>query len=158
MLKLRSFRDMARSRVRESRRILPQLRGSTSLTIPTAQLHSVPPYAAAWVWSNLIAYFSDKTRHRSGFILLCVAIAIAGFGMLLGIHKNLHAEYAALFLAVTGTYSALPIIVCWVQMNLGEMLLSLCHVVQCLANRKLSISWTSPQVCPAIMIQLEAFL
>ena len=34
-------------------------------------------------------------------------------------HNNLHLEYAALFLVVMGTYGAMPIIVCWFNMNLG---------------------------------------
>ncbi len=39
--------------------------------------------------------------------------------MLLSIHTNTAAEYGALFLVVTGTYSAMPVIVCWFTMNLG---------------------------------------
>ncbi len=34
-------------------------------------------------------------------------------------HTNLEVEYAALFLICMGTYSAMPVIVCWFQMNLG---------------------------------------
>ena len=39
--------------------------------------------------------------------------------MLLGIHHNEHAEYAALFLVAMGCYSAMPVVVCWFTMNLG---------------------------------------
>jgi len=35
------------------------------------------------------------------------------------IHNNRHAEYGALFLITSGTYAAMPVIVCWVNMNLG---------------------------------------
>jgi hypothetical protein len=48
---------------------------------------------------------------------LCVSIA--GFGILLGEHKNVKVEYAALFLVVMGTSSAGPVIVCWFNMNLS---------------------------------------
>ena len=82
-----------------------------------AQLHSVPPWAAAFAMTT--AYLSDRARHRFGFVIACTAVAIAGFAMLLGIHDNLRAQYAALFLCAMGAYSAMPIIVCWFNMNLG---------------------------------------
>lgn len=39
--------------------------------------------------------------------------------MLMVIHHHKDAQYAALFLITCGTYSAMPIIVCWFTMNLG---------------------------------------
>lgn len=82
------------------------------------QLHSVPPMAAAFVFSLLIAYASDKLRHRFLFVVGPIAIAIAGVAVLLRVHRNHHAEYAALFLVAMGTYSAMPVIICWFAMNL----------------------------------------
>ena len=67
----------------------------------------------------LIAYLSDKTRHRFLFTILPICISITGFAILLSVHKNRHLEYAALFLVTSGTYAALPVIVCWFNMNLG---------------------------------------
>jgi len=46
-------------------------------------------------------------------------MAIAGFAILLTTHTNPHLEYAALFLVTMGTYSALPVTVCWFNLNLG---------------------------------------
>lgn len=46
-------------------------------------------------------------------------MAIAGFAILLTVHTRPHLEYAALFLVTMGTYSALPVIVCWFNLNLG---------------------------------------
>lgn len=83
------------------------------------QLYSVPPWAAAFGLAMITAYLSDRIRHRLAFILFCQAVAIVGFAMLLTIHHHLHAQYAALFLVTSGTYSAMPIIVCWFNMNLG---------------------------------------
>lgn len=84
------------------------------------QLHSVPPWAAAFGFGMIIAYASDKMRHRFFFVCFPLAVCICGLAMLLGIHKNLHAEYAALFLVAMGAYSGMPVIVCWFNMNLGE--------------------------------------
>jgi MFS family permease len=83
------------------------------------QLHSVPPWAAAFAFSMLVAYFSDKLRHRFLFAMFPIAIAIAGFAILITTHHNRHLEYGALFMVTSGTYSAMPIIVCWFTMNLG---------------------------------------
>ena len=84
----------------------------------STQLHSVPPVAAAFVSSLAVAYLSDKSRHRFLFVLIPICVAIAGVGILLNVHHNFHAEYAALFLVAMGTYSAMPVIICWYIMNL----------------------------------------
>lgn len=83
------------------------------------QLHSVPPWAASFVFALVIAYFSDLVKHRFLFVVFTIAIAITGFAILLSVHHDTHTEYAALFLVTMGTYSALPVIVCWFNMNLG---------------------------------------
>jgi MFS family permease len=79
----------------------------------------VPPWAAAFVFAMLIAYASDKTRHRFAFAIFPILIAVAGFAILLAVHDNRHVQYAALFLVTMGAYSAMPVIVCWFNMNLG---------------------------------------
>jgi MFS family permease len=83
------------------------------------QLHSVPPWAAAFGWAMVIAYISDKVKHRFLFAIFCILISIAGFAIVDSIHNNKHVQYGALFLITSGTYSAMPIIVCWFNMNLG---------------------------------------
>ncbi|KAI0476714.1 MFS general substrate transporter [Xylaria cf. heliscus] len=83
------------------------------------QLHSVPPWAASFVFSLLVAAVSDWTRHRAFFAIAPLAITIAGFAVLLSVHTNTTVEYAVLHLVTIGTYGVLPIIVCWFQMNLG---------------------------------------
>lgn len=83
------------------------------------QLHSVPPWATAFGFSMLVAYLSDKTRHRFGFAVFAICIAILGFGILIGVHDNKRLQYGALFLVAVGAYTAMPIIVCWFNMNLG---------------------------------------
>jgi MFS family permease len=83
------------------------------------QLHSVPPWACAFAFAMLIAFASDYTRHRFAFTILPIGVALAGFAILLAEHHNRHVEYAALFLITMGTYSAMPVVVCWFNMNLG---------------------------------------
>lgn len=83
------------------------------------QLYSVPPWACAFGFCMVIAFLSDRFRHRFIFAVLPMLVAIAGFAILLTVHGNVHVQYAALFLITMGTYSALPVTVCWFNMNLG---------------------------------------
>lgn len=48
-----------------------------------------------------------------------ICIAISGFAVLITVHDNLSVQYGALFLVVMGTYSAMPVQVCWFNMNLA---------------------------------------
>ncbi|KOS22968.1 putative transporter [Escovopsis weberi] len=84
-----------------------------------SQLRSVPPWAASFVFSLMCAYLSDRLRHRFLFAVMCMLITIAGFIILLVVHDNRNVEYGALFLIAGGCYSAMPIVVCWYNMNIG---------------------------------------
>ncbi|KAE8331862.1 putative MFS transporter [Aspergillus sergii] len=85
------------------------------------QLYSIPPWAAAWGFSMLVAILSDKTRHRFAFTIVPMLIAMAGFGILLNVHGQArrNVQYGALFMVTCGCYSAMPVIVCWFAMNLA---------------------------------------
>lgn len=83
------------------------------------QLHSVPPWAAAFGFSMLIAYLSDKFKHRYFFTLFPIAVAITGFAILITVHNNRNLQYGSLFMVTCGAYTAMPVIVCWFNMNLG---------------------------------------
>jgi len=83
------------------------------------QLHSVPPWAAAFGFSMLVAYFSDRLKHRFLFAIFPICVCIAGFAILLAVHDDHNLQYAALFLVAMGAYTAMPVILCWFNMNLG---------------------------------------
>jgi MFS family permease len=83
------------------------------------QLHSVPPWACAFAFAMIIATCSDFAKHRFLFTIIPICVAIAGFAILITVHDNKHLEYGALFLVAMGAYSAMPVIVCWFNMNLG---------------------------------------
>ena len=83
------------------------------------QLHSIPPAACALIFSLVVGYCSDKVKHRFLFALGCMCVAIAGLGTLLTIHEKHKVEYAALFLVSMGVFSAIPIIICWFNLNLA---------------------------------------
>ncbi|KAI5868120.1 MFS general substrate transporter [Durotheca rogersii] len=83
------------------------------------QLHSVPPWAVSFTFSLITATISDWTRHRAAFALLPLSLGLAGFATLLKVHDNTPVQYAMLCFVTMGTYSVLPITVCWFSMNLG---------------------------------------
>jgi len=67
----------------------------------------------------VVATFSDLAKHRFAFTMIPICVAITGFAILRSVHHNNKLEYAALFLVAMGSYSAMPVIVCWFNMNLG---------------------------------------
>jgi len=81
------------------------------------QLHSVPPWAAAFGFSMLIAWCSDRLRHRFAFTIFPICVCITGFAILISVHNNRNLQYAALFLVAMGAYTAMPVIVCWVSLH-----------------------------------------
>ncbi|KAI0890590.1 MFS general substrate transporter [Annulohypoxylon maeteangense] len=88
-------------------------------TIQT-QLHSVPPFAAAFGLAVVLAYLSDKARIRSPFIFLGLALLITGLSILITTHGSAHfsAEYAGVCLTAMGSFGIGGMIICWYVMNL----------------------------------------
>ncbi|ROT34479.1 pantothenate transporter liz1 [Sodiomyces alkalinus F11] len=83
------------------------------------QLHSVPPWAVAFVFSMAVAVVSDRLRHRFALAVFAICVAIAGFGILISVTESIAPRFAGLYLVASGAYTAMPIIVCWFNMNLG---------------------------------------
>ena len=65
----------------------------------------------------IIAVFSDWLKKRYIFVMIPLAMTIAGYAILVSIHHDVNTMYAALFLAVAGNYSAMPVILCWSSTN-----------------------------------------
>lgn len=94
------------------------------------------------------ATVSDYTRHRYIFTLLPTLLGLTGFIILLVVHNNNHLQYAALFLAASGVYSAMPIIVCWFNTNRefsfylrGGQRLTFCSSVAGHKRRAVATGW-----------------
>ena len=66
-----------------------------------------------------VAFISDRLAHRFVFAEICISIALTGFAVLLAPGLRTATYYGALFLIATGAYTAMPIIVCWFNTNLG---------------------------------------
>lgn len=81
------------------------------------QFYSIPPWVCAFGMSMILAVFSDRLRHRAGFAIFCCFFAAAGFIMLLANKTNVNVRYGGLFLIASGLYSAMPILICWNNLN-----------------------------------------
>ncbi|KAF2203994.1 MFS transporter [Delitschia confertaspora ATCC 74209] len=97
---------------------IPTIVSSYGYTPIQSQLHSVPPWAAAFGFAMVIAYLSDKTQKRFGFLLFSFLIALTGVITLFTLHHNKYAQYAALCLYTMGVFTAVPLLICWYIMNL----------------------------------------
>lgn len=82
-----------------------------------SQLLSVGPYGCSFVVSMIAAAISDRISHRFLFVLGSVCMAIAGQIILRMVHHNTPLQYAALCLVASGTYTSMPVVLCWVSMN-----------------------------------------
>ncbi|CAE6451271.1 unnamed protein product [Rhizoctonia solani] len=89
---------------------LPTIIRTLGYTNAKAQLMSVPPYACAGVVMLIVAKTSDRLRLRGPFVAGSLALSGVGYIILLvSSATQVHARYAAIFLAVTGTYCGIPI-------------------------------------------------
>jgi hypothetical protein len=85
-------------------------------TSTTAQLLSVPPYAAAALATIAVGYIADRTKKRGLCNIATSFSAIAGFSMLLGA-KSAGLQYAATYLAAIGIYPTIANTISWVSNN-----------------------------------------
>ncbi|CAE6412546.1 unnamed protein product [Rhizoctonia solani] len=100
---------------------LPTIIRTLGYTNAKAQLMSVPPYACAGVIMLIVAKTSDRLHLRGPFVAGSLALSGAGYIILLVSSANqVHARYAAIFLAVTGTYCGIPIAMSWTTGNGGS--------------------------------------
>ncbi|KAI1496460.1 major facilitator superfamily domain-containing protein [Biscogniauxia marginata] len=86
----------------------------------SAQVHTIPVYAVSAVAMILVAYLSDKLRHRYGFIMLGCVTSTIGYAMLLCQDDlNRDTKYAAVFLVSLGGYTITPMALAWLSNNVS---------------------------------------
>lgn len=81
------------------------------------QLYSVPPWAATFALSMIVAVASDRYQRRYIFIVPMLLLSAIGVITLLNVHENVNVRYGSLFLVVMGLYGAGPMISCWFTAN-----------------------------------------
>jgi hypothetical protein len=98
----------------------PTIIKELGFTAQAAQVRSIPIFIVATLVTFVVAWYSDKLRHRYAFCILGVCIATIGYIVLLcqsSIPPG--GRYAAIFLIVSGGYTCQPVAIAWVQNNMA---------------------------------------
>jgi nitrate/nitrite transporter NarK len=82
----------------------------------TANLLSVPPYAAAAILTITIGWFADRTRYRGWSNIGVAVLGMIGFSMLLG-STDPGVKYAGTFLGALGIYPCIANTISWCANN-----------------------------------------
>lgn len=100
---------------------LPSIVKTLGYTNAKAQLMTVPPYACAGVVMLIIAKLSDRAKMRGPFVAAVLALSGIGYTILLTVPTtSTKARYGAIFLAVSGTYTGIPLAMSWTTGNAGS--------------------------------------
>jgi sugar phosphate permease len=97
---------------------LPTIIESFGHPAAISQLLTVPPYLLATMVLYTFAYYSDKIKMRSPFILLGLTFCLIGFTINISKASNA-VKYFGTFFVVSGSYAAFPGIVAWLGNNLS---------------------------------------
>ncbi|KAK5122503.1 hypothetical protein LTR85_004087 [Meristemomyces frigidus] len=95
---------------------LPTIIAELGYASTTANLLSVPPYAAAAVLTVFIGWLADRTQQRGWCNVGVSFLGIAGFSMLLG-SNHAGVKYAGTFLGALGIYPCVANTISWAANN-----------------------------------------
>ncbi|ORY59184.1 major facilitator superfamily domain-containing protein [Pseudomassariella vexata] len=85
-----------------------------------AQIRTMPVYAVSAAGMLIVAYLSDKLRHRYSFVMLGCFVSTAGYIMLLNQHNlSRDTKFAAVFLVCLGGYANNSMVLTWLANNVS---------------------------------------
>ncbi|CAA7263446.1 unnamed protein product [Cyclocybe aegerita] len=97
---------------------LPTIINSWGHPPAISQLLTVPPYVVATILVYVFAYYSDRLKIRSPFILVGLTFCLVGFSINIS-NVPTGVKYFGTFFVVAGSYGAFPGIVAWLGNNLA---------------------------------------
>lgn len=100
---------------------LPTIIRNMGYSSTQAQLLSVPPYAVGCAITICAGYLGDRYKRRAVFMLFFLAMALAGWVMLISTTKP-GVQYTGTFLACSGIFACVPLGVAWNGNNIGGSL------------------------------------
>jgi MFS family permease len=99
---------------------LPTILNEFGWAAQEAQIRTIPVYVVAAGCMIIGAIASDKTKHRSGFIVGGALLSTIGYAMLLAQEdKSREYKFGAVFLIFGGAYMITPMCLAWLQNNLS---------------------------------------
>ncbi|KAJ6477042.1 MFS general substrate transporter [Mycena sanguinolenta] len=97
---------------------LPTIISAFGHSAAVSQLLTVPPYVVATIVLFIFAYWSDRLKLRSPFILAGFLLSLIGFSINISSASG-GIKYFGTFFCVTGSYAAVPGIIAWLGNNLS---------------------------------------
>lgn len=89
-------------------------------TAVSAQAHLIYPWLLAFFMVTAVAFALDYLKLRLPYVLGLCVVTLAGLAMVIGAPDAPRVRYGGCFLAVTGLFTALPLVVCWHSLNMGS--------------------------------------
>ncbi|KAE8356760.1 major facilitator superfamily domain-containing protein [Aspergillus coremiiformis] len=98
----------------------PTILNDLGWTSRSAQAHSIPIYAVAFVLTLASAWMSDHLRHRYAFTLFGSILIVIGWSIELAQVPAAGVRYMGMFFVASGAFIVMSITVVWLCINLGK--------------------------------------
>ncbi|KAJ3557628.1 hypothetical protein NPX13_g9888 [Xylaria arbuscula] len=99
---------------------IPTILNEMGYKAAEAQVRTIPIYVVATVICLVVAYTTDRLKHRFTFVMAGLVVAAVGYSLLLGQERlPVGVKYFALFLVVGGGYAVQPITITWLANNVS---------------------------------------
>ena len=98
----------------------PTILRGIGYTANAAQVHTIPVYCTALVFSVTCAVISERIGHRYGFVMLGFSVLCSGLAIMITLPHNGRLRYMGLFFITSGAYLVMPMSVVWVSINVGK--------------------------------------
>ncbi|KAL2009628.1 hypothetical protein VTN00DRAFT_5435 [Thermoascus crustaceus] len=89
-------------------------------TATSAQVHTIPVYATALVFTLACAWMSDYLQHRYSFTLFGAVLIVIGWSIELAQVSAPGVRYMGMFFVTSGSFIMMSTIVVWLCVNLGK--------------------------------------
>jgi hypothetical protein len=89
-------------------------------TSTEAQVHSIPIYLVAFVFSLTFCYTSERIRQRFVFAFIGGLCTLVGLSIEIAQPKQAGVRYAGMYFITAGTYITMPILVVWSAINVSK--------------------------------------
>jgi hypothetical protein len=99
---------------------IPTILNEMGYVATEAQVRTIPIYIVATAVCLGVATLTDRLKHRYSFAMCGLTVAGVGYSLLLAQqHLPVGVKYFALFLVVSGGYTAQPITTAWLANNMS---------------------------------------
>jgi MFS family permease len=99
---------------------IPTIINQMGYTAAESQIRAIPIFVVAAVVSLMVAWATDRFKHRYSFVVVGCSIGIIGYAILLNLTKvSVGVRYMAAFFITMGGYMAQPVTIAWLSNQMG---------------------------------------